>query len=163
MTASFRSEHRVEEPSDRCVTSLNVNRDPDLASEHRVRSCPRRRRRRQGVRERLAGALLEGSRERMAEALGIDFGRVADQNEIDEILDSGALPLVLSEGAGVGVELLGNVLLERVDRHLQRCDVSELQRVRAESGSTWIGNDSLNAMSTGNCSNRRPARSARTV
>ncbi len=47
------------------------------------------------------------------EALGVDFGRLADQHEVDKILDSGALPLVSSEGAGVGVQLLGNVLLER--------------------------------------------------
>ena len=66
------------------------------------------------------------------EALGVDFGRLADQHEVDEILDSGALPLVSSEGAGVSVELLGNVLLKRDDRQLQLCDVGELQRVRTE-------------------------------
>gem|GEM_PF-2808555 len=66
-------------------------------------------------------------------ALGFNLGRLADQDEVDEILDSGALPLVSPESAGVSVELLGNVLLERDDRQLQRCDVSELQRVSAEN------------------------------
>jgi hypothetical protein len=132
MTASFRLEHRVEQPSGRYVADLNFVGDPDLASQHRVRSCPRRRWRRYGARERLATTPREGSCERLMETLGVDFGRLADQHEVDEILDPGALPLVLPEGAGVGVELLGNVLLERDDWQLQRCDVGELQRVRAE-------------------------------
>lgn len=112
------------------MASLDVDRNPDLASQHRVRSCPRRRGQRYGVREPLAGALLEGSCERMVEALGVDFGQLADQHEVDEVLDPGALPLIVPKGAGIGVELLGNVLLERNGRQLQRCDVCELQRVR---------------------------------
>lgn len=109
------------------MASLDFVGDPDLASEHRVRSCPRRRWRRCGVGERLAGALLECCRQRVMEGHGLEFGHLTDQDEVDEILNSGALPLVLSEGAGVGVELLGNVLLERDDWQLQRCDVGELE------------------------------------
>lgn len=114
------------------MASLNLGREPDLASQHCVRPCPRRRRWRHGVWEWLADALLEGGDERLTEALGVDFGQLSDQHEVDEILDSGALPLVGPKAAGVGVELLGNVLLERNDRQLQRRDVSELQRIRAD-------------------------------
>jgi len=62
------------------VASLDVDREPDLASQHRVRSCPRRRWQRYGARERLATTLREGSCERLMEALGVDFGRLADQH-----------------------------------------------------------------------------------
>jgi hypothetical protein len=68
----------------------------------------------------------------LAEALGVELGHLTDQNEVDEILDPGALPLIVPKGAGISVELLGNVLFERNDRKLERCDVSELQRIRAE-------------------------------
>ena len=94
------------------MTNFDVDRDPNLTGQHRVRSCPRRRRRRYGVRERLAGALLEGDCEGFAEARGVELGQLADQHEVDEILDPGALPLVVPKGAGVGMELLGDVLLE---------------------------------------------------
>jgi hypothetical protein len=98
------------------VAGLNFVGDPDLASEYRVGPFPRRRWRRHGVRERLADALLEGGCERITESHGVNLGHLTDQDEVDEILDSGALPLVSSEGAGVSVELLGDVLLKRNDR-----------------------------------------------
>lgn len=40
--------------------------------------------------------LLEGGDECGAEALGVEFGQLADQDEVDEILDPGAFPLVLT-------------------------------------------------------------------
>jgi hypothetical protein len=65
-------------------------------------------------------------------ALGVELGHLTDQNEVDEILDPGALPLLLPIGTGVRVELLCNMLLKRNDRQLLRYDLSELQRVRGE-------------------------------
>jgi hypothetical protein len=43
----------------------------------------------------LACSLLEGSCKRADEAFGVEFGQLADQDEVDEILDPGAFPLVL--------------------------------------------------------------------
>ena len=62
--------------------------------------------------------MLEGDCEGLAEAGGVEFGQLTDYDEVDEILDPGALSFVLSKGAGVSVKLLGNVLLERDNRQL---------------------------------------------
>lgn len=69
---------------------------------------------------------------RRSGAAGVELSHLTDQHQVDEILDPGALPLIVTKGAGVSVELLGNVLLERNDRQLQRRHLSELQRIRTE-------------------------------
>lgn len=94
-TRRLRSENRVQQVGSRRLADIDVYGDSDFASQLRIRSCPGRRWRWYDLWEWLTGTLLEGSCERAAEAFGVEFGQLTDQDEVDQILDPGAFPLVL--------------------------------------------------------------------
>jgi len=57
-------------------------------------------------------------------------GEVGDQEDVDEVLDPGALLFLWAVGCGVCVDLLGDVLLQGDHGHLDGLYVGEVQEAR---------------------------------
>lgn len=68
---------------------------------------------------------LDGS----AESLGVEGGKFADEDHIDQVLRSGTA-VAIAVASGIGVELLSEVLLERGCRDPGPGDLSEVEQVR---------------------------------
>ncbi len=59
------------------------------------------------------------------------WGReIGNQKDVDEILGAGALQFLWPVRRGVGVNLLGDMLIEGDHRHLDGLDVGEVQEAR---------------------------------
>jgi hypothetical protein len=64
-------------------------------------------------------------------------GKLADKNHVDQVLRPGA-GVAPPVATGIGVELFGQVLLERSGWDVSRLDSSEVEKVRSDQLLGWL-------------------------
>jgi hypothetical protein len=79
----------------------------------------------------MCSASFKGPSDGVLEAAGVYLGEAPDEEEVHEILRTGCAPVVLT---GVGVQLLGDLALERYDQEIHRSQTDIGQKAGALSG-----------------------------
>ena len=141
--------------ADEC--SGQVRLDGDFARKPAIGLRPSSWRGREAGRQRLAFTLGERVLDRLPKRRGVDRLGLCDQENVDEVFGPCARPRRGAVGAGVGVDLLCEVLRERragsrtgsMPAKESRWDVSTVSGVQAV--------DVVKPMSSVNCSKVRPA------
>ena len=117
------------------IARAQIRVEGDLHRQLAVGYGPFSWRGREPIRETVLTASFEDAHECAAKACRVQHHELLHEDKIDKILCATARP-TLSVSPGVCVHLLRDVLFERQDRHFDRFDAGECQKIRSAN---WLG------------------------
>lgn len=123
-------ENRIKESGNLRMAPGDIGIDANLGGELAIPSAPIRRRHGKAARDRMGAPHRKDAVHCPPQSIRIKCGQRGDEHEIDQILFSGAPERTVAVGARIGMQLLGDMLLQGQHRHGDGLDRGESKQAR---------------------------------